>query len=272
MVLEEDLFVPEIMVVPFPKGFKQLLIESYDGVIDPVDHLWTFIDMMGLYFVPDALSQSFVAYFLSSKRKRKTAIGLMQVMQEKEKTLQDYLARFSRAMLEIKDLQMSAVVTTIMNGTWNRSFKMSLSKNTSESIQELLRKGDKYVNVEEAERVTKSLHDGRESETNKRTFHENQRLRDDKGKQKGWASTFFGYHQIFMVELDQENTSFITDFGTNCYIAMPFGLKNAGATYQRMVNKVFVGYIGKVIEAFVDDMVVKSARLMDHMIDLKKSI
>ncbi|KAL2475230.1 Retrotransposon gag protein [Abeliophyllum distichum] len=119
-------------------------------------------------------------YFLSSKRKRKTVIGLMQVIQKKEETLQDYLARFSRTTFGIKDLQMSAVLTAIMNGTRNRSFKMSLSKNLPESMQELLRKDDKYVDAEEAERVTKSLHDGKDSETNKRKSHDNQRERDDK--------------------------------------------------------------------------------------------
>ncbi|KAL2485521.1 Retrotransposon gag protein [Abeliophyllum distichum] len=159
MVLEEDPFSPEIMFVPLPKGFKQPMI-----VTDPLDHLRTFVEMMRTF---DKLSQSFVAYFLSSKRKRKTAIGLMQVIQEKEETLQDYLARFSRATLGIKDLQMSVVVTTIMNETWNRSFKMFLSKNPPESMHEILRKGDKYVDAEEAGRMTKSLHDGRDSKTNK---------------------------------------------------------------------------------------------------------
>ncbi|KAL2456159.1 Uncharacterized protein Adt_16260 [Abeliophyllum distichum] len=61
---------------------------------------------------------------------------------------------------------------------------MSLSKNPPESMQELLRKRDKYVDAEEAERVTKSLHEGREPETNKRKSHDNQRVRDYKGKQK----------------------------------------------------------------------------------------
>ncbi|KAL2533610.1 Uncharacterized protein Adt_06961 [Abeliophyllum distichum] len=61
---------------------------------------------------------------------------------------------------------------------------MSLSKNPPESMQELLRKGDKYVDAKEAERVTKSLHEGREPETNKRKSHDNQRVRDHKGKQK----------------------------------------------------------------------------------------
>ncbi|KAL2479274.1 Uncharacterized protein Adt_32240 [Abeliophyllum distichum] len=112
--------------------------------------------------------------------KRKTAIGLMQVIQEKEETLQDYLARFSRATLEIKYLQMSTVVTAIMNMTRNQSFKMSLSKNPPDSMQELLRNGDKYVDTEEAEKVTKSLREGRELETNKRKSHDNQHAKDDK--------------------------------------------------------------------------------------------
>ncbi|KAL2479380.1 Retrotrans gag domain-containing protein [Abeliophyllum distichum] len=89
--------------------------------------------------------------------KRKNAIGLTQVIQEKEETLQDYFARFSRATLEIKYLQMSTVVTTIMNRTQNQSFKMSISKNPPDSMQELLRNGDKYVDTEKAEKLKEEL-------------------------------------------------------------------------------------------------------------------
>ncbi|XP_022849947.1 uncharacterized protein LOC111372035 [Olea europaea var. sylvestris] len=85
-----------------------------------------------------------------------------------------------------------------------------------------------------------------------------------------FLDAFSGYHQISMAEADQEKTSFITDFGTYCYTAMPFGLKNAGVTYQRMVNKVFRGLIGDVVEVYVDDMVVKSARANDHVAYLQK--
>ena len=63
---------------------------------------------------------------------------------------------------------------------------------------------------------------------------------------------------------DQEKTSFITEKGTYCYQAMPFGLKNAGATYQRMVNKVFKDLLGSTMEAYVDDMIVKSRETESH--------
>ncbi|KAL2532929.1 Uncharacterized protein Adt_06280 [Abeliophyllum distichum] len=107
----------------------------------------------------------------------------MQVFQEKEESLQGYLARFSRATLGIKDLQMSAVVTAIMNGTRNRAFKMSLSKNPPESMHDLLKKGDKYVDAEEADIVTKSLREEREPETHKRKSHDDQKM-TNKGKQR----------------------------------------------------------------------------------------
>ncbi|XP_071925708.1 uncharacterized protein [Coffea arabica] len=73
-----------------------------------------------------------------------------------------------------------------------------------------------------------------------------------------FLDAFKGYHQIEMDEEDRDKTSFITEEGTYCYRTMPFGLKNAGATYQRLVNKLFRGQIGRNMEVYVDDMIVKS--------------
>ncbi|XP_021733078.1 uncharacterized protein LOC110699873 [Chenopodium quinoa] len=64
-----------------------------------------------------------------------------------------------------------------------------------------------------------------------------------------------GYHQIPMSEKDQAHTAFITSQGVYCYNVMPFGLKNAGATYQRLMNKIFEGQLGRHVEAYVDDMI-----------------
>lgn len=66
------------------------------------------------------------------------------------------------------------------------------------------------------------------------------------------------YHQILLHPEDQPCVSFITASGTYCYTVMPFGLKNTGATYQRMVDKMFKGQLGMSMEASVDDMLVGS--------------
>ena len=66
---------------------------------------------------------------------------------------------------------------------------------------------------------------------------------------------YSGYHQITMKESDRLMTSFITPFGSFCYVTMPFGLKNMAATYQRCMLKCFGDLIGWTIEAYVDDIV-----------------
>ena len=60
-----------------------------------------------------------------------------------------------------------------------------------------------------------------------------------------FMDAFSGYNQIRMYETDQEKTSFITNQGLFCYKVMPFGLKNAEATYQRLMNKMFARQIGR---------------------------
>ncbi|XP_022868112.1 uncharacterized protein LOC111387761 [Olea europaea var. sylvestris] len=165
MVLEEDPFAPEIMAVPLPKGFKQPIIEAYDGVTNPLDHLRTFVDLMRLYAAPNAIMcRSFPP---TLRREARDWVATL-FPSEKDESLQEYLARFNRATLGIEDLQMSTVVTALMNGTRNRAFKMSLSKNPPKSMHDLLKKGDKYVDAEEAEKFTKNLREGWEVESHKR--------------------------------------------------------------------------------------------------------
>uniref|UniRef100_A0A2N9INB9 Uncharacterized protein n=1 Tax=Fagus sylvatica TaxID=28930 RepID=A0A2N9INB9_FAGSY len=86
-----------------------------------------------------------------------------------------------------------------------------------------------------------------------------------------FMDAFSGYNQIRMEEEDQEKTAFITSRGLFCYKVMPFGLKNAGATYQRLVNKMFHDQIGRNVEVYVDDMLVKSKENEDHLTDLKET-
>ncbi|GJW01865.1 reverse transcriptase domain-containing protein [Tanacetum coccineum] len=75
---------------------------------------------------------------------------------------------------------------------------------------------------------------------------------------KCFLDAYKGYHQIQMAEEDEEKTAFITNQGIFCYTKMPFGLRNAGATYQRLVDRAFHGQIGRNLEVYVDDLVIKS--------------
>nr|GEZ79064.1 reverse transcriptase domain-containing protein [Tanacetum cinerariifolium] len=75
---------------------------------------------------------------------------------------------------------------------------------------------------------------------------------------KCFLDAYKGYHQIQMAAADEEKTAFHTGHGVYCYTKMPFGLKNAGATYQRLMDKAFENKIGRNIEVYVDDLVVKS--------------
>lgn len=71
-----------------------------------------------------------------------------------------------------------------------------------------------------------------------------------------------------MYEPDQEVTSFTMPRGLYCYKVMPFGLKNVGAIFQRMVTKMFEPLLGRTMEAYIDDMVVKRKDEKDHLRDL----
>jgi len=84
-----------------------------------------------------------------------------------------------------------------------------------------------------------------------------------------FMDAFSGYHQIPLCWKDQEKTVFITDQGLHCYKMMPFGLKNARATYQWHVNKFFEPLIWKTMEVYIDDMIVKSTLDDTHGQDLR---
>ncbi|PKA57838.1 RNA-directed DNA polymerase like [Apostasia shenzhenica] len=87
-----------------------------------------------------------------------------------------------------------------------------------------------------------------------------------------FLDAFSRYHQIRMTKEDEEKTAFITDFGTYCCNVMPFGLKNADATYQRMIDVVFRNQRGRNLEAYVDDILVKSKTFEGHLGDLKETL
>lgn len=89
-------------------------------------------------------------------------------------------------------------------------------------------------------------------------------------QQMSFLDTFQGYHQIALAPEDQEKTTFITPKGNYHYTMMPFGLKNVGATYQQMVTRMFKELIGTTVEAYIDDMVVKTREKVGHAYNLEK--
>ncbi|PKI73122.1 hypothetical protein CRG98_006487, partial [Punica granatum] len=88
--------------------------------------------------------------------------------------------------------------------------------------------------------------------------------------QFSFIDSFSGYNQIRMAEEDKIKTTFTTMWGTFCYRVMPFGLKNAGATYQRAMVTLFHDMMQKEVEVYVDDMIAKSKEREDHLVNLKR--
>ncbi|XP_020272188.1 uncharacterized protein LOC109847370 [Asparagus officinalis] len=80
---------------------------------------------------------------------------------------------------------------------------------------------------------------------------------------------FLGYNQIKMYHEDEKHTSFRTPSGIYCYTVMPFGLKNTSVIYQHAITTIFREYLRKIVECYVDDLVVKIHSKGDHLQDLK---
>ena len=87
--------------------------------------------------------------------------------------------------------------------------------------------------------------------------------------QMSFLDAFQGYHKIPLSLDDQEKTTFVTPVGNYHYKVMPFSLKNAGSTYQRMMTGMFESLLGKNMEIYIDDMVVKSKKVSEHLGDLQ---
>ena len=84
-----------------------------------------------------------------------------------------------------------------------------------------------------------------------------------------FLDAFQGYHQIPLALDDQEKRAFVTPIENYHYKVIPFGLKNVGSTYQRMMTKMFESQLGKNIKIYIDDMMVKSKMVSEHLGDLQ---
>lgn len=88
---------------------------------------------------------------------------------------------------------------------------------------------------------------------------------------KCFLDAYKGNHQIQMAVEDEEKTAFHTNQGIFCYRKMPFGLKNEGATYQRLVDMIFQKQIGRNLEVYVDDLVIKSHSKAEVLRDVEET-
>jgi hypothetical protein len=86
-----------------------------------------------------------------------------------------------------------------------------------------------------------------------------------------FLDAYSGYHQIVLYQPDQIKASFITLYGAYCYVTMPFGLKNAGATYQQTMQRCLQEQIGWNLHAYVDDVVVNTKQSGTLPDDLKET-
>ncbi|GJU52417.1 reverse transcriptase domain-containing protein [Tanacetum coccineum] len=88
---------------------------------------------------------------------------------------------------------------------------------------------------------------------------------------KCFLDAYKGYHRIQMVEMDEEKTAFHTPHGVYCYTKMSFGLKNARATYQRLVDKAFEKQVGRNLEVYTNDLVIKSHTEAELLRDIEET-
>jgi hypothetical protein len=82
---------------------------------------------------------------------------------------------------------------------------------------------------------------------------------------------FLGFHQIWLHEEDEEKTSFITPFGTYCYLRILEGLRNAGSTFCRMMKAAMKDQLGRNVLSYVDDIVMVSKKRENYITDLAKT-
>jgi len=83
-----------------------------------------------------------------------------------------------------------------------------------------------------------------------------------------FLNVFSSYNQISTHPKDKKKTTFMTVDANYYYEVMSFGLKNAGETYQRLMDKIFKGLISRAVEVYVDDIVIKSDSFEQHLKDL----
>ncbi|CAA0811514.1 Unknown protein, partial [Striga hermonthica] len=174
-------FADEVLGADLPQGFRELTM-SYDGSTDPARHLRSFENIAVLHRYSDpvccraflttlkgaaqdwfhqlasgvvkdfrSFSSLFTNQFASARKHEKTYLSLINVQQREEETLRAYIARYTRACVEVPSATEEIKADGLTRGLRPGPFRDSLSKRPAQSYDELLQRGGKYMNMEEAQ-------------------------------------------------------------------------------------------------------------------------
>ncbi|XP_075658838.1 uncharacterized protein LOC142628676 [Castanea sativa] len=174
-------FTTLVSSCPLLLKFLMPQVESYDGSKDPLDHLESFKTIMHLQGVPDEimyrafpttlkgpariwysrltpnsistfkeLGAQFVSHFIKGHRYKKSTACLMSIKQREDKTLRSYISRFNKEALSIDEANNKILVVAFTNGLQKGKFLFSLYKNDPKTMSDVLYRGTKYINAEDA--------------------------------------------------------------------------------------------------------------------------
>nr|KYP53947.1 Retrovirus-related Pol polyprotein from transposon 17.6 [Cajanus cajan] len=257
------------METPLPHGWKPLHLDRYDGTTDPDEHIDLYTTQVNLYTNNDAilcrvfptslkgaalnwytqlpaesidnfhtLVRQFMAQYATSRPHHVTSATLASLCQGEDESLRAFMERFANISVKIQNLNPEVALHAMLIAFKPRPFIDNLYREAPRDMEELCARA-----------------------TSRRSV---------RARPPQFPRCLLWYNQIMMYPPDEVHTSFITDHANYCNRVMPFGLKNAGATYQRLMDKVFHQQIGRNMEVYVDDMVVKTTSATNHAADLAK--
>ncbi|XP_059671027.1 uncharacterized protein LOC132316568 [Cornus florida] len=218
----------------------------------------------------ETLCIAFLAQYCRNKKQKKTIANPFMIWQMKGEGLQAFLTQFNMESLGIPDCNQDTAIEAFKIAMVQGShFHSSLKKSPSRSRAHREPSSIEGRTLEKKSRIAEKVTPLKVTlvrlyqEAKDRNIFQIPPLIRQPMEQRDQS-----YNQMPMDPSDEKKTSFITERGTYCYKVMPFGLKNVGATYQQLINKVFEKQIGRTIEAYIDDMVVKSKDKKDHLQDV----
>nr|GEU98872.1 reverse transcriptase domain-containing protein [Tanacetum cinerariifolium] len=217
------------------------------------------------------LKAAFLAYFMQQKKYVKDPVEIQNIKQKDGETIEDFMER-----LKLETGRMKGALELAEH-------RLNIREGYSPVQQKKIGQAHERAKVIQAE-VQKLVEAGIMREVYYHDWLSNPVMEcyplpeiDWKVKSvcgypfKCFSDAYKGYHQIQLVEPDKEKTTFHTGQEVYCYTKMPFGLKNAGATYQRQMDKAFDSQIGRNIEVYVDDLVVKSYTEAEMLRDIDET-